>query len=84
MTDNKKKFVMPLVWHNCYDYPPEESWNEKLWVTDGKYVFPVMYEKARGWYNKEAGDYLPFELIWKYWWADLEQTIRSCSEFKGV
>lgn len=42
-----------------------------------------MYEKARGWYNKETGDYLPFELIWKYWWADMEQTVRDCLEFNG-
>lgn len=80
MADNKKKFKMPIVWHNCYDCPPEELWNEKLWVTDGKYVFPVTYEKSCGWYNKESGDYLPFELIWQYWWADLEQTVRGCSE----
>lgn len=78
----KNKFKMELTWHNCYDFPPEESWNEKLWATDGKYVFPVVYEKARGWYDKEAGDYLPFDLIWEYWWADLEQTVRGCSEFK--
>ena len=82
MAENKKKFTLPIVWHNCYDYPPEESRNEKLWVTDGECVFPVVYDKSSGWYNKEEKDYLPFELTWKYWWADLQQTIKECSEFK--
>lgn len=82
MAENKKKFAIPIVWHNCYDYPPKESWNEKLWVTDGERVFPVTYDKSSGWYNQEEKTYLPFELIWKYWWADLEQTIKGCSEFK--
>ena len=78
---NNKKFTIPIVWHNCYDCPPEESWNERLWVTDGKNVFTITYEENNGWYNKETGDYLPFELIWKYWWADLEQTIRNYKNF---
>ena len=82
MAENKKKFTIPIVWHNCYDYPPEETWNENLWVTDGERVFPVVYDKNSGWYNKEEKDYLPFELTWKYWWADLQQTISTYSEFK--
>lgn len=79
----KDKFTIPLTWHNCYDYPPEESWNDSLIATDGQRVFPVKYGKVTGWYDKEAGECLPFELIWEYWWADLEQTVRGCSEFKG-
>lgn len=76
------KFTMPLTWHNCYSYPPEEPYNDKLWATDGTWVFPVEYDREEGWYDKGAENYLPFELIWKYWWADLEQTVRGCSEFK--
>lgn len=83
MTEINKKFKMPLVWHNCYDYPPEESYNEELWVTDGENFFPVTYEKNIGWYDKEAREYLPFDLIWKYWWADIIKTIKYCSELKG-
>lgn len=79
----KDKFTMPLTWHNCYSCPPEEQWNDKLWATDGNRVFPVVYDRENGWYDKEAREYLPFELIWKYWWADIEQTVRGCSEFKG-
>ena len=79
----KNKFTMSLTWHNCQSFPPEESWNEKLWATDGKWVFPVEYDKTRGWYDKEAGEYLPFDMIYDYWWADAEQTVRGCSEFRG-
>lgn len=82
MEDNKKKFTMPLVWHNCYDYPPEESRNDNLYATDGKRVFNVEYNKEIGWYNKTDGHYLYPELIWSYWWADIEQTVRGCSDFK--
>ena len=78
----KNKFKMELTWHNCYDCPPEEPYNDRLWVTDEEWVFPVKYQKAHGWYDKESGEYLPFELLWKYWWADPEQTVRGCSEFR--
>lgn len=78
----KDKFKMELTWHNCYSCPPEESWNEKLWATDGKWVFPVKYYKTRGWYDQEAGEYLPFDMLYDYWWADPEQTVRDCSEFQ--
>lgn len=79
----KDKFTMSLTWHNCYSCPPEESYNDRLWATDGKWVFPVKYQKPYGWYDKEAGQYLPFEMLWSYWWADVEQTVQGCSEFKG-
>jgi hypothetical protein len=78
----KDKFTMPLTWHNCYDCPPEEHYNDRLWATDGTWVFSVTYQYAYGWYDKEAGEYLPGGLLWKYYWADPEQTVRGCSEFK--
>ena len=79
----KDKFTMSLTWHNCYYYPPAEPYNDNLWATDGRWVFPVEYDKVHGWRQKGDVDYLPFELIWQYYWADLEQTVRGCLEFKG-
>ena len=80
----KNKFKMELTWHNCHSYPPEESYNENLWATDGRWVFPVEYDREYGWYDKEAGSYLLFGSLSNYWWADVEQTVGGCSEFKGV
>ena len=76
------KFTMELVWHNCHDYPPKEYWNDNLYVTDGECVHSVKYDKERGWWSREAGDYLPFDLLWKYWWADIEQTVQGEPRFK--
>lgn len=78
------KFKISLTWHNCQSYPPSEAYNERLWVTDGEWVFPVHYSRIDGWYDIEAGDHLAFELLWKYYWADLNQTVRGCLEFKEV
>lgn len=77
------KFTMPLTWHNCQSCPPEEQWNDNLYVSDGKYVFKAEYSKENGWYNKTDCYYLYPELIWLYYWADIEQTVRGCSDFKG-
>ena len=79
----KNKFKMPLTWHNCYSCPPEEPYNNRLWATDGYVVFPVVYDIMDGWWNVESENCLPFELLYDYWWADMEQTVRGCSEFKG-
>ena len=76
------KFVMELVWHNCLNHPPKEFWNNRLYVTDGKYLHEVEYNQERGWWSKDLGDYLPFELLWKYWWADLEQTVQNVPRFR--
>lgn len=79
----KDKFTMPLTWHNCQSYPPTEPYNSRLLATNGNFVFPVEYDVMDGWYDKDRGCYLPFEMLWEYYWADLEQTVRECTEFKG-
>ena len=76
-----KKFTMPLVWHNCYECPPEESFNDNLIATDGKRVFKVKYDKNVGWFDLDNVNFLPFELIWAYWWADITQTVHNCCDF---
>ena len=35
MTEQKNKFAMELVRHNCLTYKPEEKFNQELYVTDG-------------------------------------------------
>ena len=78
----KNKFKMELTWHNCQTYPPSEAYNDNLVATDGTNVFKVKYDRLTGWLNLNTIKPLPFELLWEYWWADLEQTVRGCSEFK--
>lgn len=78
----KNKFQMPLTWHNCYSCPPEEPWNDDLWVTNGVWVFPAEYIKTRGWYDKNTKECLPFEMLSDYYWADLKRTVRGCPELK--
>lgn len=83
MIENKKKFKIPIVWHNCYNCPPTEPYNSRLLATNGNFVFSVEYDVINGWYDKDRECYLPFDLLYDYWWADVEQTVRECSEFKG-
>ena len=77
------KFTMPLTWHNCYSCPPSEVYNDKLIATDGTNVFKAKYDKLTGWMNMDIIKYIPFDMVYDYWWADMEQTVRNCSEFKG-
>lgn len=76
------KFTVELTWHNCKTYPPEEDFNDDLYITNGQYVHRVEYSKDEGWYDFRMGDYLPFEFLHEYWWADIAQTVRGASEFK--
>ena len=78
-----KKFTMELVWHNCHGYPPSESRNDNLYITNGHWVHRAEYSIEDGWYDFRTGDYLPFELLWKYWWADMEQTVQGEPRFKS-
>lgn len=78
----KNKFKMELTWHNCENYPPSELYNNRLIMTDGKYVFDAMYHKECGWKRISNDLFIPRQQLTNYWWADLEQTVRSCSEFK--
>jgi hypothetical protein len=59
-------------------------WNDNLYLTDGQYVFDAKYDWQRGWYNKYAGDYVPYVELSEWWWADIEQTIQTSKEFAEV
>ncbi len=80
----KDKFAINLIWHNCKTYPPDEKWNDNLYITDGEYVFDAEYDWQRGWYNKYAGDYIPFGELSDWWWADIEQTVQTSKEFYEI
>lgn len=82
----KKKFVMNLVWHNCKTYPPSEDYNPALIITDGNDVFGVKWHKEEGFYVSydDEDRYLVPDAYEHWWWADIEQTIRGCSEFTEV
>ena len=79
------KFVMELVWHNCYDCPPKEIWNNKLYVTDGTRVSRAEYHRYDGcdrWWDAYLNDYIPDQELSKYWWADIEQTVQNVPRFR--
>lgn len=71
-----KKCKMELVWHSCTDCPPEEEYNQCLYITDGRDVFPATWKTTRGWRRFEtSGWYIePGVNSDNYWWADLVQT----------
>jgi len=75
---------MELVWHNCETYPPKEIWNNNLYATDGEFVFRVDYEKKYGWYDLRTFEYIPKNVWNKFWWADIQQTVRNEPKFKGL
>ncbi len=75
---------MRLTWHNCLTYPPEEDKNDTLYVTDGKYLYDVIYDVKDGWYNLLAHNYIPSTKLHKFWWADINQTIQNTPEFKEI
>ena len=80
----KDKFTMSLVWHNCKTYPPKETFNNCLYVTDGIYITQAKYHREYGWIDKENGLRIQDESLHKYWWADLRQTIQTSQEFKEI
>ena len=84
MAENKKKFVMPLVWHSCKIYPPSEDYNPALIITNGEEIFDMRWDKEEGFYVNCSGGYMYLNPISyeRWWWADIEQTVRGCSEFK--
>lgn len=77
----KDKFTIGLVWHNCETYPPKEYWNNNLYISDGEYVSRAEYSRENGWYDKTGGVYIYPDLVKEYWWADIEQTVRTSKEF---
>ena len=79
MINDKKKFIMPLVWHNCKNYPPSEDYNPSLIITDGEEIFEMKWYKNKGYYANNG--YLKPNAYERWWWADIEQTVRMCSEF---
>ena len=78
------KFKIELTWHSCTDCLPEEDYNKCLYVTDGKDIELMRWRRTPGWQRFE-------NLTWYiesgvnsdgYWWADIEQTVQGCDEFK--
>ena len=80
MTEQKNKFTMELVWHNCLTYKPEEKFNQELYVTDGTKFYKVVYKNDVGFVGD--GIFIDDTIAKDYWWADLLQTINHTSGFK--
>ena len=73
----KNKFKMELTWHNCETCPPEEEYNPYLFLTDGRGVIFAEYRKGKGFFFDEK-----LVVADSLWWADIEQTVQGCEEFK--
>ena len=70
------KFKMELTFHNCATYPPEETLNTHLLITDG---FTVVFGKySHGTFYWEG---MPLSKD-QCWWADIDQTVRGAKEFE--
>ena len=87
MTENKKKFAMPLIWRNCETCPPEEFENKFLFVTDGELVYCASWHKTKGWtipFDEFEDEALEPDKL-KYWyWADILQTVKEYVGFRQV
>ena len=79
-----KKFTMELVWHNCGTYPPSEAWSNRLYITDGNFVSKARYRSDDIWYSEYTKSYIPKEMLYKYWWSDLQQTVQCESRFQSI
>lgn len=79
------KFTMELVWHNCKTHPPKETANEKLIMSDGYEVFEAFWYRPDGFMirgkDKWHGVY---DDLNKWYWADIQQTVRGETRFKGL
>lgn len=81
------RFVMGLVWHNCFIRPPTEPFNDDLICTNGAYVFNMTWDKDRGYFIAVNGgnDYRIQEALLKdWWWADIQQTVQGEPRFKNL
>lgn len=82
MNVNMKKFTMELVWHNCLEYPPKETTNDSLIMTDGSDVFEASWYKPDGFMirtkDEWRGVYVNQE---NWWWADVRQTVQGDRRF---
>jgi hypothetical protein len=80
-----KKFTMELVWHNCKTHQPKETVNEKLVMTDGYEVFEAFWYRPDGFMIRGKDRWHGvYEDLNKWYWADIRQTVRGDSRFKGL
>ncbi len=70
-----EKFKMELTWHNCKTYPPKESFNSWLVITNGRNTDSFTYDSRYGFPVAE-------NKLHTYWWADLARTVRETKEFE--
>lgn len=74
------KFTMNLVWHNCLECPPKESYNNYLFMTDGLCVWDVVYRNGE--WLTIADCIESIDITENHYWADIEQTVRDDVRFK--
>lgn len=80
-----KKFKMELVWHNCWECPPEEVTNDSLIMTDGVDVYEAFWYRPDGFMIRtKDGWYGVYEDQNRWHWADIKQTVRGDLRFRGI
>lgn len=78
------KQKMELVWHSCTDCLPNEDFNSRLYVTDGRDVFPVSWARENHLQRFTHGSWYiePGVNSEGYWWADILQTIQGVAALR--
>lgn len=80
-----KKFTMELVWHNCWKCPPEEVTNDSLIMTDGVDAYETFWYRPDGFMiHTKDGWRGVYNGLKEWYWADIRQTVRGDSRFKGL
>ena len=70
------KIQMRLIWHNCKTCPPDEMYNECLYVWTGERVVQAEWFHNAWHYKDELCDIITIksEDAKHMWWADLHYT----------
>ena len=78
------KFFIELVWHNCKTHPPEEEYNDSLFMYDGKNIHKIEYNKQMGWWSWEIDDFIKSSELYNCWWADIQHTLKKQSNCRRL
>lgn len=69
------KKTMELVWHDCKTCPPSEEYNERLFISAGFHIIPVVWKDGKFYYGDGPlkGSVVDVSYPCIYW-ADIDQT----------
>ena len=73
------KHTMELVWHSCTECLPKEKYNPRLYITNGKNVFEMVWfgDSKNQYFLGSGRQIIPGVNSDGWWWADLIQTVHG-------